>query len=104
MRSQLLVLIIGAIALTSSMVSARFFMLGDLEEPQSETDALSVNTTLLSAFTHLGHDVNILASFRSDVRGQIKYVLGARVNGKNKPTTSETVCALELKSRVLFYR
>lgn len=80
MASQLLMMF-GIVALTGSMVSARFFMLGDLEEPQRETDALLVNTTLLTEFTNLGHDVELLASTRSSVRGQIKYVLGARVNG-----------------------
>lgn len=80
MRSQLFGIFV-IVALTGSTVSARFFMLGDIEEPQRETDALLVNTTQLTGFTHLGHDVETLASTRSSVRGRIQYVLGARVNG-----------------------
>lgn len=74
-------IVIFGIMVALSGVSARFFMLGDLQEPQRETDALLVNATLLAEFTNLGHEVEILSSTRTSVRGQIKYVMGARVNG-----------------------
>lgn len=84
---QLLLLVI--LAMLSGSASARFFMLGDLDEPQRETDALLVNTTLFTEFTSLGHDVETLSTTTTDVRGQIKYVLGARLSGKKSPAATQ---------------
>lgn len=90
----LLVVVVGMLMLCGRHTSARFFLLGDVEDAQPENRALAVNVTALHEFTLLGHDVDSLAMTTNSVRGQINYVLGSRVNGtldfKIKPTNQQT--------------
>lgn len=77
--TQVQLLALVTLVVLSGSATARFFMVGDLDKPQRETD---VNTTLFTEFIPLSDNVVILSNRTTDVRGQIEYMFGARIFGK----------------------